>query len=59
MITPYNPQVNGFVEALQKILEHALTKICNVNHDDWDHKIHVVLWDYRMTCKKLTRYTPF
>jgi len=51
---PYHRQVNGTVEASNNILENALTKVYNVQRNDWDMRILVALWDYRMTYKKLT-----
>ena len=49
----------GTIKAFNKIIKHDLTKVWKVNRGDWDLKIPTVLWAYRTTYKKLTRYTPF
>nr|QHR86694.1 hypothetical protein Q903MT_gene698 [Picea sitchensis] len=56
--SPYHPQANAMVEAFNKILERGLTKVCAINHDDWDEWIPVVLWAYITTSKKLTKHAP-
>lgn len=36
-----------------------ITKVCNAQRNYWDVRMLMVLWAYRMTCKKLTRQTLF
>jgi hypothetical protein len=57
--TLYHPQANGTIEALNKIPKHALTKVCSVQRDNWDQRIPIVIWEYIMTYKQLTKNTPF
>ena len=57
--TPYHPQANGTVDSFNKIIQHAFTKVCNINRDDWDLRIPTVLCAYKTTCKKLTWHAPF
>ena len=51
--------MNGTVKDFDKIMEKALTKVCNVHRDDCDQKVSVVLWAYHTNYKRLTCHTPF
>ena len=46
------------MESFNKTLTKGLTKTCNIEKDDWDDKVHVVLWAYRTTYKRETNQTP-
>eukprot|EP00253_Pinus_taeda_P007586 PITA_07586 len=56
---PYHPLANGTVEAFNKLLENALTKVCNTQQNEWDVCVLAALWAYRTTCKNMARKTLF
>ena len=58
-ILSYHPQANGAIESFNKTLTKGLTKICNIDKNDWDDKILAILWAYRKTYKISTGHTPF
>lgn len=58
-ISSYHPQFNGAIESLNKTLTKGLTKICNIDQNDWDDKIPAILWSYRIEYKISTCQTPF
>jgi hypothetical protein len=33
------------------MLHKELTNMCSINKDEWDEKIHAVLWAYRLAYK--------
>ena len=41
--TTHHPQLNGAIKEFNKTLTRGLTKICNIDKDDWDEKIPAVL----------------
>ena len=55
----YHAQANGAIESFNKTLTKGLTKICNIDKNDWDEKIPPVLWAYITTYKRETNQTPF
>ena len=55
----YHPQDNGVVKSFNKTLTKGLTKICNMDKDDWDDKVPTVLWPYKTSYKRATNQTPF
>lgn len=55
----YHPRANGAIESFIKTLTKGLTKICNIDKNEWDDKILAISWAYRTTFKRSTGQTPF
>jgi ribonuclease HI len=56
--SPYRPQMNGAVEAANKILVRIIEKMV-VSHRDWHEMLPYALWAYRTSIRTSTGATPY
>jgi hypothetical protein len=56
---PYYPQVNGQVEAINKVLKTMIQCMVGENKTSWHLQLFSALWAYRTSVKTLTGFTPF
>eukprot|EP00253_Pinus_taeda_P013885 PITA_13885 len=57
--TPYYPQDNGLVEAINKVLVIMIRRIIGIHQSNWHNMLFSVLWAYRTSVKMSTGFTPF
>ena len=57
--TPYYPQANGEVEAINKVLKHMLQRMIRVHKMNWHLILYLALWAYQTSVRNVTRFTPF
>ena len=57
--SPYYPQGNGQVEAVNKILKTILQQMVDKHKSNWHHLLFFALWAYRTSTKTATGFTPF
>ena len=57
--TPYYPQSNGKVEAINKILKRMLQRMIGVCKRNWNLILYYDLWVFRTLVRNATRFTPF
>ena len=58
-LAPYHPQANGQAKITNKILCTILTKIVKQSCIDWEMKLNLVLWAYRVAFKTNIGNTTF
>lgn len=57
--SPYYPQANGQVEAVNKTLKKILQRTIDKNRSNWHVMLYSALWAYRTSVKTATGFTPF
>jgi hypothetical protein len=57
--SPYYPQENGQVEAVNKSLKTILQKTVSQSKSDWHIMLYPALWAYRTSVKTATSFSPF
>jgi transposase InsO family protein len=57
--TPYYPQANGQVEAINKVLITMLRRMIGIHKTSWHTMFFLALWAYRTSVKSATGFTPF
>eukprot|EP00253_Pinus_taeda_P030625 PITA_30625 len=57
--TPYYPQANGLVEAINKFLVIMIQRIIGIHRSNWHNMLFSVLWVYQTSVKTSTGFTPF
>eukprot|EP00253_Pinus_taeda_P018281 PITA_18281 len=57
--TPYYPQANGLVEAINKVLVIMIRRIIGIHRSNWHNMLFSALWAYRTLVKTSTGFTPF
>ena len=55
----YHPQTNGLCERMNQTLEKALLKMVNEKQNNWDDFIDPILFAYRTSQQKSTKYSPY
>ena len=57
--TPYYPQANGQVEAINKVLITMLRRMIGIHKMSWHTMLFSALWAYQRSVKSATGFTPF